>query len=152
MNLKVLLVVISVIFIAACKKGVGGKQSNLTLTGVSTRSVVNLGTIAFNFEFSHPYSGTINDTLGIKINYKTCTYKHFDTTTMVVPVFNNTSNQICKMEYDYIFGGNGLFTTGCLDTATGNIKSDSCWFQFWLLDKNSISSDTISSPMIYLKQ
>jgi len=145
------LVVISVVMLAACKKSIGSKQSNLTLTGVSTRSVTVNSTIAFNFEFSHPYSGNITDTLGIKIIYKTCTFKQSDTTFMAVPVFSNTPNQICKMEYDFIFGGNGEFTTGCSNNA--NIyKSDSCYFQFWLIDRNSNSSDTISSPMVFLNQ
>lgn len=152
MNVKVLFSFLAVVLFAACNKGVGGKQSNLTLTNVSARTVLLNGTIAFNFEFSHPYSGGITDTLGIKINYKTCTYKKTDTTYMLVPTFENTSNQICKLEYDYAFGNNGSITLGCYDLRTGVSKPDSAYFQFWLIDRNRASSDTISSPMIYLNR
>ena len=152
MNVKVLFAFLAVVLFAACNKGVGGKQSNLTLTNVSARTVSLNGTIAFNLEFSHPYSGGITDTLGIKINYKTCSYKKMDTTFMDVPTFENTANQICKLEYDYTFGGNGIFTSGCFDLVTGTTKPDSAWFQFWLTDRNRSSSDTISSPMIYLNR
>ena len=152
MNLKVLFAFLAVVLLFSCKKGVGGKQSNLSLSSVSTRSVLLNQTVTFNFEFSHPYSDGISDTLGIKINYKTCSYKKSDTTFMILPTFDNTANQICKLEYGYTFGGNGTFTSGCFDLRTGTTKSDSAYFQFWLIDRNSVSSDTISSPMIYLKR
>jgi len=151
MNAKALLIVFLVVFSAACKKNSTGKLSNLTLTGLSARSVNVNGNLSFYFNFSHPYSGDVSDTLGVRINYKTCTYKSIDTTYMYLPTFSNTANQTCKLEFIYRFGQEGSFTTGCSDNVNV-FKSDSAWFQFWLIDRNSVSSDTISSPMVFLNQ
>jgi len=151
MNAKALIIVILVVLSVACKKNSSGKQSNLSLTGISAKTVTVNGNLSFYFEFSHPYSGDITDTLGVKINYKSCTYKSMDTTYMFVPAFSNVSNQTCKLEYIYRFGQEGAFTTGCSNNVS-IFKSDSAWFQFWLIDRNSVSSDTISSPMVFLNQ
>ena len=148
MNAKVLIVLILGVIVVSCNKNSSGKQSNLSLESVSSSTVSTNGILVFNLNFSHPYSGTYTDTLGIKINYKTCTLNPIDTVHFVLPVCGNLANQNCKLEYDYNMGNDGGFTLGCVK----GIKSspDSAYFQFWLIDRNSSSSDTISSPMIYL--
>ncbi len=151
MRANVLIVIVLMVLSLACKKSWMTKESNLTLTGTSATSVTVNQNLTFNLEFSHPYSGDIYDTLGIKINYKSCKYKSNDTTHMDIPVFTNAANQVCKLAYTYKFGQSGAFTTGCSDNVS-IFKSDSAWFQFWLIDKNSNSSDTISSPMVFLNQ
>jgi len=148
MNAKVLIVLILGVIVMSCNKNSSGKQSNLSFVSVSSRTVNLNGTLAFNLNFSHPYSGTYTDTLGIKIHYKTCTIQPIDTVSFVLPVCSNTANQTCKLEYDFTYGGGGTFALGCSDGT--NYKSDSAYFQFWLIDKNSVSSDTISTPMIFL--
>ena len=151
MRTNVIIVIILVVLSTACKKNWMTRDSNLTLTSISTDSLNLNNNLTFNFEFSHPYSEDINDTLFVRVNYKTCSLKTFDTTRFLVPSFTNVANQVCKLQYIFTYGGGGPYLAGC-QNGNGSATRDSAYFQFCLVDAKNNHSDTIKTKMILLNK
>ncbi len=152
MRTNVIIVIILVVLSTACKKDWMTKDSNITLTSISTDSLNLNNNLTFNFEFSHPYSEDVSDTLFVRVNYKTCSSKTFDTTSFLVPSFTNVANQVCKLQYIFTYGKGGPFYGGCQSSNGVNASRDSAFFQFCLVDAKNNHSDTIKTKMILLNK
>ena len=136
--------------IISCSKTTSNGRVPFKLKSYNPSSVQLNQPITFNFEFSHPYSSKVTDTLHVIVKYKTCTLTTPDTIQYVLPVFENAANQTCQLEYKFNYGSGGNLN-GC-SNSNGQVLSDSATFYFWLIDKNQNSSDTIQSNKIFLQQ
>ncbi len=136
------------VLVFGCKKNAGSGRLYLNLKSVSSTVFNPNDNIHFSFEFSHPNTETVNDTLIIRRQFFTCPYFSADTPkALIVPEFVSTADALSDLDYQYLYG-NGIL--GCSNGT--NSRTDSAYFYFTLKDKNGNLSETVKSPKIILKK
>jgi len=146
MKAKVLIVLlIGVITIYACKKTSTTDRPTLTFKNVNDTVFSQNKQIIFDFDFTHKTTQEITDTLVIKEVFFNCNPV---TDSFPLPVYTVVANQKNALEYKYTYGSGGVYN-GCLNS-NGNPVTDSVYYYFWLKDKYGNVSDTVRSPKIIL--
>ena len=150
LSAKILTVSAFCLVVFGCKKNDGKGRLYLSLKSVNKTTFVKLDDIHFEFEFSHPISESINDSLFVRREFFTCPYFNADTPKPIaIPQFTSTADYIGIFDYKYQYG-NGIL--GCSTGQNGQNQTDSAYFYFCLKDKNGVLSDTVRSPKIILNK
>ncbi len=150
MSAKILTVIVICLVVLGCKKNDGKGRLYLNLKSVNKTTFIKLDNINFEFEFSHPTSEFVMDTLFIRREFFSCPYFNADTPKpIVMPQFTSTADYIGIFDYKYQYG-NGI--QGCYTGKPGENLTDSVYFYFCLKDKNGVLSDTVKSPKIILRK
>lgn len=146
---KILTVFIICVLVFACKKNDNVGKLSLVLKSSNGPVFNNLDYIDFNFEFNHPESGNVNDTLLVKRRFLSCPYINKDSFKHVVPPFYTTANTPGNYNFNFRYGSGGVFN-GCTNGTL--VRTDSLFYTFILIDKKGNRSDSIVSSKIILKK
>ena len=147
---KILTVISICAIVFGCKKNDSKGKLGLTFKSVNATTFNKGNAVNFVFEFNHPESGNVNDTILIKRRFLTCPFINVDSFKYVVPVFYAVANVVGDYEVNFNYGSGGSFN-GC-DKGGANAKTDSMYYTFILIDKDKNRSDSVVSPKIILKK
>lgn len=147
---KILTVIAITTIVFGCKKNDNKGKLGLTFKSVNATTFEKGDAVNFVFEFNHPESGTVNDTILVKRRFLTCPFIHIDSFKYVVPEFYAVANIVGDYEVNFNYGSGGSFN-GC-DNGGASARTDSMFYTFILIDKNRNRSDSVVSPKIILKK
>ena len=151
MKAKLLIVVLTLIVIVACKKDKFNTTPQLTFKEVNTQVLSPNQVIIFRLEYTDK-EGDIQDTIYVEKLTRNCPASNFNQRYALpkdIPTQKNTKGEMeIRFAYGVNLGYPAIKEPAC-GTATTPIN-DSCVFRFALKDKANNVSDTISSPEIVL--
>jgi len=140
MKAKILIVAVCAILVVACSKDKYNTTPKLTFKNVNGDVFPQGANIRFTFEVTDK-EGDIQDTMWLeKISYSCGEDGHILSPNRV-PDFTTRKDLQADIDINVLYGTD---LGGC----TG--KTDSCYFQFWIKDKEGHVSDTVQSPTLKL--
>lgn len=149
MKTKILLTLLVVTFLAACKKDKYQTKPQLTFKGVNSNVIPQRGIVTFTLEVTDA-EGDIQDTLFVEKVVPNCAASYFKAG-YKVPNFNAVNNLKAEIDVTYVLN----FNNGENAQLPGPQcpRNDTATFRFWIKDKAKNVSDTVStkSPVILLR-
>lgn len=144
MSTKILLTIILIGFLLACKKNVYNTKPTIKIASVNTNVVAVGGTLTFNLKVTDK-EGDVTDTLFVKkirINKRVRATLR-DSFALKIPDAPNSSDGTVRVDFTY---------QNYLISASSPIENDTLLFKFALKDKAKNISDTvISGPIVIIR-
>lgn len=143
-----LLISAAILFIAlSCNKDTYTTRPKLTFKTVNSSSFSANQTILFNIEFTDK-EGDLQDSIWIQKITRTAGCSNFSDR-LKIPDFVATPNLKGTLEIGYAVGFNSQAGYPILPQCPIG-KNDTCYFRFWVRDKQKNVSDTVVSPTIVI--
>jgi hypothetical protein len=148
MKTKLLILLAIPVMFYACKKDTYNTKPQISIKSINSKELKQGELLIFQLTFTDA-EGDIQDSLWIQKISRTCpnTAGAQFTSRVLIPDFTPTSNLKGILEVGYAYNAN---IQGYSSMSGCGTRNDTCYFKFWMQDKQKNKSDTITTENIVL--